>query len=79
MKLSSPELPCRVYDSSLSKTFLSLSLPTAVPIRIEGYQRKGGIEIKQDLVGTSCVQRPLHVPHFLFVGGKKGFSLLGLP
>ena len=42
MKLSSPELPCRVYDSSLSKTFLSLSLPTAVPLRIEELSKKRG-------------------------------------
>ena len=42
MKLSSPELPGRVYDSSLSKTFLSLSHPTAVPLRIEELSKKRG-------------------------------------
>ena len=34
-------------------------------------------EAEQDPLGPSWVQKPLCVPHFLFV--VKGFSLLGLP
>ena len=34
-------------------------------------------EAEQDPLGPSWVQKPLCVPHFLFV--EKGFSLLSLP
>ena len=58
------------------QNFIPFLVPP-VPLRIEEYQRKGGIETKQDPSGPSWVQKPLHAPRFLFV--EKGFSLLGFP
>lgn len=48
----------------------SLSCPALVPLRTDEYQRKGETETKQDPTGHSEVQKPLRVPHFLFVEQK---------
>ena len=79
MKLSSPELPGRVYDSSLSKTFLSLSHPAAVPLRIEELSKKRGDWNQAGPCGGFLCTKTSPCPPFLVCRGEKGFSLLGLP
>lgn len=48
-----------------------------VLLRIVEYQRKGEIGTEQGPGGPSWVQKPLHIPCFLFA--EKSFSHLGLP
>lgn len=65
-----------MMNLSIQNFILFLALPP-VPLKIEEYQRKGGIETERDTAGPSLVKKPLCVPHFLFV--EKYFNLLDLP
>ena len=47
------------------QNFTPFLVPPLVPLRIEEYQRKGGIETKQGPVGPFQVQKPLCVLLFL--------------
>lgn len=73
LKLNSSD---EIIISLSIKKLRSLSCPTLVPLRTEQYQRKED-ETERDPAGSSWVQKPFHLPHFLFV--EKSFSLLGIP
>ena len=51
-------------------------VPHLFPLKIEGYQRKGGDWNLEGPCRSSQVQKPFCVPCFLFV--EKGFTLLDL-
>ena len=59
LKLSSP---AKFMINLSVQNFILFLFPPPIPLRIEEYQRKGGIETKQDPVGPSRVQKPLCVP-----------------
>ena len=65
-----------MYEEPFCLKLYSFYCLVPVPLKIEEYQRKEGIEPKQDPVGPSWIQKP--TPPFL-VYRKHGFSLLGLP
>ena len=61
---------------NLSPKLYFICCPAPIPLRIEGYQKKGGEWNKAGPCGAFLIQKPLSVSCFLFV---ERFSLPDLP
>ena len=79
VKLSPPKTKffCQVMISLSVQNILPFFVLHLFPSSLRRIKEKRGLKPYRALLGTKAPP-PHHVPHFLFVEKKKGFSLLGL-